>query len=128
MVKSSLASSMVGFIRGGKFGSLPLWRPSADTSTVLVYAIAGRESVIRKQASSSVSSNNAMWMWWAYLAILKLEHKGDLVSIYRLVDDLRGHPALSRVGLPCSGAHIVALRHGVGGLVVGLCGGIVVMV
>ncbi len=35
LVKSSLASSMVGFINGGNCGSLPDWRPSAETSMVL---------------------------------------------------------------------------------------------
>lgn len=37
-VKSSLASSMVGFIRGGRDES-PFWRASAVTSTVFSYLV-----------------------------------------------------------------------------------------
>ena len=35
-VRSSLASSIVGFINGGSDGSLPDWRASSETSNVLV--------------------------------------------------------------------------------------------
>jgi hypothetical protein len=38
-VKSSLASSIVGFIRGGSFGLLSSARASAVVSMVLVYRI-----------------------------------------------------------------------------------------
>lgn len=34
-VKSSLASSIVGFIKGGSEGSFPFCRASTETSTVL---------------------------------------------------------------------------------------------
>jgi hypothetical protein len=37
LVKSSLASSIVGFIKGGNEGSLPFWRASIETSTVFDY-------------------------------------------------------------------------------------------
>lgn len=36
LVRSSLASSIVGFIKGGSAEALPFWRSSSETSNVLV--------------------------------------------------------------------------------------------
>lgn len=39
LVRSSLASSMAGFISGGRFGSLPSWMASSVVSTVFVCGV-----------------------------------------------------------------------------------------
>lgn len=54
-----------------------------------------------------------------YLAILQSEDQRDLVAVDILAGDLRGDPALGRVGLPGLGTDIVGMRHG-GGIMGGV--------
>jgi hypothetical protein len=101
LVRSSLASSMVGFIKGGSDGSLPDWRASRETSSVLV---------CRHRAVSHLGPG-ARKARAAYLAIFELELEHDFGPVYRLLDDLGRDPALGCVGLPRSRADIIALGH-----------------
>lgn len=50
-----------------------------------------------------------------HLSILQLKDELELVPIFRLRDQLRGHPAFSWVRLPRSGPHIIVVRHLEGG-------------
>lgn len=101
-VKSSLASSIVGFINGGNDASLPLSR------------------AFRVSLTSFVCSKRQMiclaWPWplvcflsWLapYLSIFELEGEEHLVAIYLLLDDLGSNPALGGIGLPRSCPNIV---------------------
>ena len=63
-VRSSLASSMVGFMSGGSDGSFPDWRPSKETSCFLIYNMREREGLGQR---SELVRRKA---WNAYLAIL----------------------------------------------------------
>lgn len=114
LVKSSLASSMDGFINGGS-ESLPFSKASSETSTVFSCRshdgqhTAGLGSwALRKDRSGGGDPT--------YLFILEFEHQGDLVTIYGLLGHLRGHPALGGVGLPGACSDIVIRRHGDGSL------------
>lgn len=104
-VRSSLASSIVGFINGGSEAAVPDWRSSKETSSFLVCP----------QQSDCQPCGPALGMskllGLSYLAIFKFENKSDLRTVYRFLDDLRRDPSLGRVGLPRSCPHIIALRH-----------------
>lgn len=107
LVRSSLASSMAGFIKGGRFASPPSWTPASVVSTVLVCS-ENRQLPIRRHLSQHGLEHRRS----AYLAILELKHQLDLVPIDLLVRHLRGNPALGRVWLPRTGADFVNVRHG----------------
>ena len=106
LVRSSLASSIAGFISGGRFGSLPVWMATSVVSTVLSCAC--------QQTYSCPSpfyhlQGHAVW---AYLSALQLEDQLHLVAVDLLVRDLRGHPAFGRVWLPCPRPNVVDVCHG----------------
>jgi hypothetical protein len=97
---------MVGFMSGGKDGSLPFCKASRDTTTSFVYNNAEEISKM------SMSGQRPPGGKGAYLLILQLESQCDFVAINALVDNLRCHPTLSGIGLPSSRTNIVAMRHG----------------
>lgn len=58
-VRSSLASSMAGFIKGGRLGSLPVWMASRVVSTFLVWKAHGQHARFARQvAGEGVSCVN----------------------------------------------------------------------
>ena len=48
---------------------------------------------------------------WTNLAVCEGKDQEDLVPINLLGGDLRGHPALSGIWLPCFCANIITVRH-----------------
>jgi hypothetical protein len=100
-VRSSLASSMAGFISGGRLSSLPVWMADSVVTTVFF---------CRGIVSCALPRGPVCWAW-AYLAILELKHQRHLVALDLLVDDLGGDPAVGRVRLPCPGAVLVDVCH-----------------
>lgn len=100
-VKSSLASRIEGFIRGGKVVSLSSWRVARFVVIVLDYS---KPHVSLRVCELSPS--------WTHLSIDKLKDQLDLVSFDGLLLHLRGDPTLCRVGLPRLGADIVGMGHG----------------
>jgi hypothetical protein len=52
---------------------------------------------------------------WTDLAVCELKDQEDFVPINLLRGDLRGHPALGGIWLPCFCANIITVRH-LGGL------------
>jgi hypothetical protein len=106
LVRSSLASSMAGFINGGRDGSFPDWRPSRDTSSFLICGHGEVSDLDRAPCAVCRCRDGA-----TYVAIFQLEFKQDFGPVYQLLNDLGRNPALGGVGLPCSRADIIALRH-----------------
>ena len=129
LVRSSLASSMAGFISGGRLGSLPVWMATSVVSTVLLCASSVRvllQSTYRsaplhlllqqsRRCAPSLpcllAAAAAAAAALTHLAVLQLEDQLDLVAVDLLLRDLRGHPALGRVGLPCPRPNVVDVRH-----------------
>lgn len=101
-VRSSLASSMAGFIRGGREALLSSWR-AAMVVSIVFDCLRAVVSLIQK-ASLPVDS-------MAYLAVGQLENQLDLIplNIFRL--HLRGHPSFGSIGLPCPCSHIIIVCH-----------------
>jgi hypothetical protein len=106
LVKSSLASSMAGFINGGRDGSFPDWRPSRDTSSFLICGHGEVSDLDRAPCAAPAREDGA-----TYVAIFQLELEEDFGPVYQLLNNLGRNPALGGVGLPCSRADIIALRH-----------------
>jgi hypothetical protein len=120
LVKSSLASSMAGFISGGRLGSLPVCTADRVVSIVffcvvhcqrLLYNVPAAVCRLPAAICSLLSALCRLHSAIAYLAILQLEDELDLVALNLLVDKLRGHPAVGRVGLPGPGAIFVDVCH-----------------
>jgi len=108
LVRSSLASSIVGFIKGGKEGSLPDCKASAGTSIVFVYMTHGTRARVSAIGVPKCGRQTASE---AYLAILELEHERRFWPVNVLGDKLRRYPAFGSVWLPRSCANIVGRCH-----------------
>lgn len=89
---------MVGFINGGRAGSLPL--TSASSGTWIVFSYKKDVSCILLQGMDR-----------RYLSILELEDERSFASVNGLLDELGGYPALCGIRLPGSCADIVCRCH-----------------
>lgn len=116
LVRSSLASSMAGFINGGRLGSLPVWMADTVVSTVLDCVVHGQPLGLPLPTRVGVEAVRV----GAYLAILQLKDQLHFVAGNLLVRDLGGHPALGGVWLPGPGADVVDVCHG-GRCLLSLC-------
>ena len=103
-VKSSLASSIAGFISGGRSAFESSSRSARASSIVFVCT-----------CSSQLAASSQNWVSQGvlstHLSVLQLKDELELVAIFGFRDQLRGHPALSWVRLPCSGPHVIVVRH-----------------
>lgn len=98
LVKSSLASSIVGFINGGR-SPVPFFK----SSTLRVTSCTCRINCQFRRRCSNVCHT--------YLAVLELEDNFDLVPVLRPRSDLRSNPSLSGIRPPDPRPNIVSVRH-----------------
>jgi hypothetical protein len=92
-------------MRGGRLGSLPSRMAARVVSTVLL-CVVQCQRICLSATHNSFSSNEG-----PYLAILQPEDQFDLFAVNQLLLDLRSHPALLLVWLPCPRADVEYVRH-----------------
>lgn len=112
-VRSSLASSMAGFISGGRLASLPS-RMAVSVVSKSFFCVQRQRRVCGVHTCCSLlytESPITILQKRTYLAVLQLEHQLHFVALNDLVDHLGGHPALLLVGLPCPRAHVENVCH-----------------
>lgn len=103
-VKSSLASSIAGFIRGGKEEVESSWSVARVVSTVFVW-LPDLVSLLTLYPLDGRS----------YLAILQCKDERDFLAVDFLIDYFGGHPTLDSIRLPRLGADVVIVSHDGGG-------------
>ena len=104
LVRSSLASNMEGFMRGGRVVSLSRCNVANVVSTHFDY------STQRQSAFSSEMGIISTLKY--YLAVCQAEQQADFVPFHTLLLDLRCDPPFCSIGLPGASPNIIVVCHG----------------
>ena len=105
LVRSSLASSIAGFIKGGRLVVVEssIRAPVVVSSVLVCWSTAVSPSRI---AASRYTTRNS------YPAIIQFEDQCDFLSVHIFGLHLGGNPSLRGVWLPSSCANIIVMSHG----------------
>lgn len=104
-VRSSLASSIAGFINGGRLELLSTCNSACVVSISLVFY-----HIFISLSWSYIFGCTVMWIS-TNLAILQHKNKLDFVAINQLLFDLGGYPALSCIWLPGPRPNLIVMCH-----------------